>query len=61
MSKTNFLVSVLDIPKFTLMLVHLFTNAIALDWEIDFITNQTYYHEDYYGEGRAQRNLNVVG
>ena len=42
------------------MLVHLFTNAIALDWEIDFITNQTYYHEDYYGEGRNQRTFEGV-
>ena len=37
------------------MLAHLFTNAISLNWETDFITNQTHYHENYYGEGRAQR------
>jgi len=41
------------------MVVHLFTNAIALDWEIDFITNQTYYHEDYYGEGAYGSSLPV--
>ena len=42
---------------FTLILLHLFTNGIALNWDRDFTTNQTYYHDDYYGEGTYGSSL----